>query len=378
MRARSAPPSRVGRIAVAALLGLGLTGCASWLGERSAPPLPGKRISILSTERQAEPEVSGTAGRIVLPPPEPNEDWPQAGGYSNHAMHHMSLSGPLEEIWSSSAGSGSGKRRKLLGQPVVAEGRVFAVDAASRVSAVDAATGDRLWRTDTTPEDTSEVYTSGGVAYEDGRIFVATGFAQVVALDAGSGRVLWRQSVSGPMRGAPTVRAGRVFAVTVDNQTFALAAEDGGLLWSHAGITETTGLLAGNSPAVDGNMVVVPYSSGEVFALRVESGVPIWQDSLVSIRRTENIGALMDIRGRPAVDRGRIYAISNGDMLVCLDQRTGRRLWEREIGGVQSPWVAGDYLYVLNNANEVVAIEARTGRNLWVTQMHGWEDTEEK
>jgi len=377
----AAPHRRAPRLALAGALAASvvLSGCdTGWLGERAAPPLPGKRISVLSREKLIEPEIAGPVAKVILPPPEPNEDWPQAGGYSNHAMQHMVADGDLREVWSVSAGSGSSKRSRLLGQPVVAEGKVFTVDAASEVRAFDAETGKRLWETDTVPSDNSNVYTSGGVAYDEGRVFVATGFAQVVALDAATGRILWRQTLSGPMRGAPTVRGGRVFAVTVDNQTHALAAEDGGVLWTHSGITEATGLLAGNSPAVDGNMVVVPYSSGELFALRVDTGVPIWQDSLVTIRRTEIIGALMDIRGRPAIDRGRVYAISNGDMLVSIDEKTGRRLWEKEIGGVESPWVAGDFLFLLTNNNEAVAVEAKTGRIVWVTQMQSWEDLKAK
>jgi outer membrane protein assembly factor BamB len=357
---------------------LALGGCDSWLGENKPPPLPGKRISVLSRENLVEPDIGGALPKIILPPPEDNEDWPQAGGYSNHAMHHMMVGESLSRAWSSDAGTGAGKRRRLLGQPIVAEGKVFTVDASSMVSAFDAQTGKRLWRQDLTPDDTSEVYTSGGIAYEDGRIFAATGFAQVVAVDARTGAVLWRQAVSGPMRGAPTVRGGRVLAVTVDNQTFALAAEDGAVLWTHSGITETTGLLAGNSPAVDGNTVIVPYSSGELFALRVDSGSVIWQDSLATVRRTENVGALLDIRGRPVVDRGRVYAVSNADMMVCLDERSGRRLWEKEIGSVQSPWIAGDFLFVLTNNNEVVALDAKTGRIIWVTEMQSWEDPKER
>ncbi|MFD2232281.1 PQQ-binding-like beta-propeller repeat protein [Phaeospirillum tilakii] len=358
---------------------LPLGGCdTGWLGEKAAPPLPGKRISVLSHDKLLEPEIAGPAVQVVLPPPEPNDEWPQAGGFSNHAMHHMEVAGNLHEAWSSDAGSGSGKRRRLLGQPVVAENHVFTVDADSQVTAFDARTGKRLWRADTIPDNDFEVYTSGGIAYDEGRLFVATGFAQVVALDARTGRLLWRQTVSGPMRGAPTVRGGRVFAITVDNQTYALAADDGAVLWTHSGIAEIAGLLAGNSPAVDGNMVVVPYSSGELFALRVDSGVPIWQDSLVTIRRTETVGALMDIRGRPIIDRGRVYAISNGDMLVCLDQRTGRRLWEKEIGGVQSPWIAGDFLFLVTTHNEAIALEAKTGRVVWVTQMQTWKDPSDK
>jgi outer membrane protein assembly factor BamB len=359
-----------------ALLALG--GCDSWLGENKAPPLPGKRISVLSREKMVEPDLAGGNPQIVLPPPEDNEDWPQAGGYSNHAMHHMLVGDSLSRLWKSDVGTSAGKRRRLLGQPIIADGKVFTVDASSMVSAFDAETGKRLWHTDLTPDDTSEVYTSGGLAYEDGQIFAATGFAQVVALDAGSGRIVWRQGVSGPMRGAPTVRGGRVFAVTVDNQTHTLAAEDGSVLWTHAGIAESAGLLAGNSPAVDGNMVVVPYSSGELFALRVENGSIIWQDSLATVRRTEIVGALLDIRGRPVVDRGRVYAISNADMLVCLDQRSGRRIWEKEIGGVQGPWIAGDYLYVLTNNNEALALDAKTGRIIWVTEMQSWEDPKER
>ena len=368
-------PRRLAGVLIAVM---SLAACGDWLGENKPPPLPGKRISILSHEKQAEPEISGPTAKIVLPPPEPNDDWPQAGGYANHAMQHLMVGDSLERRWSSDAGTGAGKRRKLLGQPIVAEGKVFTVDASSMVSAFDATTGERLWHTDLTPEDTSEVYTSGGLAYEDGRIFAATGFAQVVAVDAASGDIVWRQNVSGPMRGAPTVRGGRVFAVTVDNQTHALAAEDGSVLWTHSGISEVTGLLAGNSPAVDGNTVVIPYTSGELFALKVDTGGMLWQDSLITVRRTENVGSLMDIRGRPAIDQGRVYVIGNGDLMVCIDLRTGRRLWEREIGGVTSPWVAGDYLYVLTNNNEVLALEAKTGRIIWVTQMQNWEDPKEK
>ena len=104
-------PRRLAGVLIAVLA---LSACTDWLGDNKPPPLPGKRISILSQEKVAEPEISGPVAKIVLPPPEDNEDWPQAGGYSNHAMHHMMVSDSLERRWSSDAGTGSGKRRKLL------------------------------------------------------------------------------------------------------------------------------------------------------------------------------------------------------------------------------------------------------------------------
>lgn len=357
---------------------LGLTACSDWLGENEAPPLPGKRISVLSGERSLAPELAGDAGAIKLPPPEPNDDWPQAGGYSNHAMHHMEVGDALRRVWRSDIGAGSGKRAKLLAQPIVAEGRVFTLDSEAEVRAFDVRDGKRVWSVDITPKGEDDTFSGGGLAYEDGQLFISTGFAQVVSLDAATGKVLWRQSLSGPMRGAPTVRAGRVFVITVDNQTHALAAEDGAVLWTHQGISEAASLLGGTSPAVDGNVVVVPYSSGELFALRIDNGSVLWQEQLTTVRRTEGAAALTDIRARPIIDRGRVYAIGHADYVLAVDLRTGRRLWEREIGGIQSPWVGGDYLFLVSNNNEVVALDAKTGKIVWVTQLQTWEDEEDR
>ncbi len=366
------------RLAWVVVASLTVASCSSWLGETEEPPLPGKRVSVLSRDRTLEPEIKGEAAGILLPPPEPNDDWPQAGGYANHSMHHMEVGDRLERIWSTGVGAGSGKRAKLLAQPIVAEGKVFTLDADTEITAVDAMTGSSVWSADITPEEEDDTFSGGGLAYEGGYLFAATGFAQVVALEAATGKVVWRQTLSGPMRGAPTVRAGRVFVITVDNQTHALAAEDGAVLWTHQGISETASLLGGTSPAIDGDVVVVPYSSGELFALRVDNGAVLWQDALSTMRRTEGVSTLTDIRGRPVIDRGRVYAIGHADMLVAIDLRTGRRLWEREIGGIQSPWVGGDYLFLVTNNNEAVALEAKTGRILWVTQLQLWEDEEDR
>ena len=363
---------------VVMVIALGLGACSDWLGEKEEPPLPGKRISVLSSERILAPELSGDQVAIKLPPPEPNDDWPQAGGYSNHAMHHMEVGDPLMRAWRSSIGEGSNKRAKLLAQPIVADGRVFTLDSAAEVRAFDARTGAKVWSVDITPKNEDDTFSGGGLAYEDGQLFISTGFAQVVSLDAATGQVLWRQALSGPMRGAPTVRAGRVFVITVDNQTHALAAEDGAVLWSHQGIAETASLLGGTSPAVDGNVVVVPYSSGELFALRIDNGSVLWSEQLATVRRTEGAAALTDIRARPIIDRGRVYAIGHADLLVAIDLRTGRRLWDREIGGIQSPWAGGDYLFLISNNNEAVALDAKTGKVVWVTQLQMWEDEEDR
>ena len=348
----------------------------SWLGDSAPAPLPGKRISVLSQTKSLEVEPGG--GAIVLPAPEHVADWPEVGGYPAHAMYHLSLSGPVAQVWRTDIGSGADKRRAFLSQPVVAAGRVFAMDAESVVSAFDLKDGQRLWRADTAPEDADSGSFGGGIAYDEGRLFVTSGFGEVLALDEKTGRVIWSKVLSAPSRGAPTARAGRLLLVTIENETFALSAEDGHQLWRHSGISEPAALIGGTSPAVDGNTVLSPYTSGELFALRVENGTVLWTDVVSSIRRTDQVAELTDIRGLPVVDRGRVYVAGNSDVFTAIDLRTGRRVWDRAVGSVQTPWIAGDFIYLVTNRPELVCFDARNGHARWVTSLPEWQDAEEK
>ncbi len=364
---------------LAALMVLALGGCSTVTGlfeDEKDPPLPGDRISVLLNQRtlSADPALANTP--ILLPPPVPNADWPQAGGYPNHAMHHMQARDSINKAWSVDIGAGTDDEERLAASPVIANGRVYVIDSASVVSAYAVADGKRLWKIDLTPDEEDEGHIAGGIAYDNGRIFVSTGFAQVIALDARTGAEIWRQPVSSPMRAAPSVRGGRVFVLTVDNKLFAINAENGQGLWTHSGAAETASLLGSASPAVGGGVVIAPYTSGDLVALNVKTGRLLWQESLSSIKRTDVVSNLSHIRGRPVIDRGRVFAISHGGIMAAFDLRSGRRLWQREIGGLQSPWVAGDYIFVITNDAEIAAVSRNDGRIHWVRALPRYEDPE--
>ncbi|HIM78232.1 MAG TPA: pyrrolo-quinoline quinone, partial [Rhodospirillales bacterium] len=173
-------------------------------------------------------------------------------------------------------------------------------------------------------------------------------------------------------------RAGRVFVTTVDNRLFAINAENGEGLWTHTGLSEAASLLGSASPAVGNGVVVVPYTSGELIALKAETGRLLWQESLSSIKRTDVVSNLAHIRGRPVIDRGRVFAISHGGIMGAFDLRNGRRLWQKEIGGSQSPWVAGDYIFVITNDAEIAAVSRKTGGIHWVRALPRYKDPDDQ
>jgi outer membrane protein assembly factor BamB len=371
-------PARAG---LALLLVLMLGGC-DWLRSQfqdsDKQTLKGERVSVLTLDRALQPDPSLLRVAVRLPKPVLNADWPEAGGYPSHAMQHLALDGSLHRLWRTSIGVGESRYGAVLSQPVVEGGRIFALDARDMVVALDAKTGHELWRNDVKPDTALSHTYGGGVAAVGGRVYVTTGYGQVLALDAASGKEIWRRQVSAPMRGAPTVADGRVFAVTVENELEALSADDGHRLWTHNGLPETAGLLGAASPAVEGDIVVVPYTSGEIFALRAENGRPLWTDNLATARPLGALSTLADIRGRPVIDRGRVYAVSHSGRMVAIDLRTGDSVWEQDIGSTHGPWVAGDYVYVLANDGDLLCLTRADGRVRWSTELPRYENEKKR
>jgi outer membrane protein assembly factor BamB len=363
---------------------LALAGCDTIVSvfdsvfEEHKDRLAGERVSVLSLDHRLEPDPALSSTAVELPRPVLNADWPESGGNPNHAMQHLALDGRLARAWRSSIGDGASRYGRVMAQPVVADGRIYAIDAHDVVAAFDTKNGRRLWENDVKPESERDHAFGGGVALSGDRLFVTTGYGQILALDAGTGKEIWRQRLAAPIRGAPTVADGRIFAVTVENQLEVLSVDDGHRLWTHTGIPETAGLLGAASPAVEGDIVVVPYTSGELFAFRAENGRALWSDNLATARPLGALSTLADIRGRPVIDRGRVYAVSHSGRMVAIDLRTGVRVWEQEIGSTHGPWVAGDYIYVLANDVDVVCLLRQDGRVRWVRELPRYQNEEKK
>jgi len=367
-------PSLSRAVLAVVLLATSLTGC-DWFDKKKVP-LPGERIAVFADRREIEPDKDTAGEQVLLPGPVVNDSWPQSGGFANYAMQHLAINDSPQVVWTADVGTGTSSSRILTTPPVVADGKVFAKDAESTVSAYRADTGERLWSVTLKPEkarDSDEF--GGGLAWYGGKLFVTTGFAVVFCLDPQDGHEVWHSSVSAPVRGAPLVFADRVFVTAIDNKLQALAAIDGADLWSYVGLSETAGYVGGNSPAGSGEYIVAPFTSGELIALRADNGRVVWNESLVGNRREARaFGNLADIRGRPVIDRGLVYAMGTAGALSAFDLNSGSRRWDRNIGGNQTPWAAGRWVFIVSGSADVAALTRDAGKVKWVTPLTQYKD----
>jgi outer membrane protein assembly factor BamB len=137
-------------------------------------------------------------------------------------------------------------------------------------------------------------------------------------------------------------------------------------------------VLSSASVGVSGDTVVVPYSSGELFALRTQNGTPAWNDTLTRTGNVTSLTIINDIAGRPVIDRNLVLAVSHSGTLAAINFRSGSRAWTRNIAGIQTPLVAGEYVFIVSTDGEVVCLNRADGRVRWTSQLPSFEDPKGK
>ncbi|WP_366654613.1 PQQ-binding-like beta-propeller repeat protein [Fodinicurvata sp. EGI_FJ10296] len=355
------------RIGSLAAVVLAVAGCDTWFGGQDDPPLPGQRIAVMESSETLSPDGALSGAPIQISSPTTNAAWPLAGGNAAANPDHPALNYPLSRVWATDVGTGSGSIRRVTARPIVAGGTVYTMDAEGRVAAVDATSGNQRWRVRVGDPDERGRGQAGGLAFADGKLFATTGFGEVVAVDPSNGGLIWTRKIGAPIRSAPTVAGNTVYAITANNQMHALDAGNGQPRWSHTAIEEPTGLLGGAGPSIAPGVAIAPYSSGDIYALRQESGLELWVDSVATLRRGR--ANISDVTADVVIDGPIAIASGQSGRMIAVDVRSGARIWEQQAGGGTTPWLDGDTVFAVTSGNQVVALSRTDGRVRWARQL---------
>ncbi|QEY62836.1 PQQ-dependent dehydrogenase, methanol/ethanol family [Metapseudomonas lalkuanensis] len=172
----------------------------------------------------------------------------------------------LRPVWALSFGGE--KQRGQQAQPLVKDGVMYVTGSYSRVFAVDARTGKKLWQYDARLPDgimpCCDVINRGVALYDDLVIF-GTLDAKLVALNKDTGKVVWRKTVADYKAGysisaAPLVVKGKLIT--------GVAGGEFGVVGKIEAYNPKNGELLWSRPTVEGHMGYV-YKDGK----KVENGV---------------------------------------------------------------------------------------------------------
>lgn len=335
--------------------------------------LPGKREDLRAPFGDVSDDrvrTENVAQAISLPAMRNNASWTQRIGTPSTRTSHPSLASQLTGVqWSAPIGEGDSRRHRITADPVVAEGRIFAMDSKASVTAVSQS-GAVLWTQDLTPpRDRQNDAGGGGLAFGDGLLFVSSGFGKLYALDPSSGAEVWQQDLDAPATGAPSVKDGLVYVVAGDNVAWAVNSRTGKVVWQLDGNTDSGNVSGGPAPAVGDDLVILAFGSGELQGAFRKGGLRRWDAVVAGQRRGVAVNTVSDITGDPVIAGNTIYAGSHQGRIVALNADSGARLWTAKDGALGPVWPAGGSIFAVTDRNELVRMDAETGTRIWGTKL---------
>jgi alcohol dehydrogenase (cytochrome c) len=184
--------------------------------------------------------------------------------YSPLAQVNNTNVGNLVPVWSFSFGGE--KQRGQESQPVIANGKMFVTGSYSRIFALDARNGTKLWQYDHRLPDgimpCCDVVNRGAALYGNLVIF-GTLDAQLIALDQDTGKVVWKETLDDYKAGysytaAPLIAKGMVLTGVsggefgVVGRVDARDANTGKLVWTRPVVEGHMGYLNGKENGISG------------------------------------------------------------------------------------------------------------------------------
>lgn len=273
----------------------------------------------------------------------------------------------LQKSWDRSLAGSPDNHFSHPGRFAVTNNDLFVATFQGYVLRLSRKDGETLWK--------KEVGKSvkGGLAVDTQRVFVGTDDGEMVALSRDKGEELWRQRVSTSVASSPSVADGKLFFTTLDNRLYALNAETGATAWVSNTTPEILVIMGAAPPTVDGDRIYVGYSSGEVFALAIANGKPLWNDNLTVVGGRTELDLLQDVDadvvtdGRSAVapQNRLVFAVNHQGRLVALSRETGMRLWSNDLSAIRRPLVWNDRLFVADVDGNMRALGVEDGLELW-------------
>ncbi|MFV0272171.1 MAG: PQQ-binding-like beta-propeller repeat protein [Macellibacteroides fermentans] len=321
---------------------------------------PGDRVVVYAKALFENGEEVQALASFVYPPKSeqrvlPGKEWTNLLGNAAHSgVVGDTLHTPLRPAWTQSIGA-----MTYMTAPIVYQGNVFvaSVDENNQgkaaVHAMDAKTGTLRWKY------TVRNSIKNTIVADKGLVFAQDTEGFLYALDANSGDLVWKKKLQVsplPLIEGLVTKDGIVFAGT-GKGFCAIRAENGTVLWTNN--SWDNGYGATSTPSLSDNILVMGTQWGVLYGNDASTGQLLWKHTQNGLR---NRGA------SPSFYNGLLYLISNQSFFI-IEPKSGRIVVRKELPfsvDVTSTPLLTDKFILFGTAREgLVALDNETLEIKW-------------
>lgn len=264
----------------------------------------------------------------------------------------------IKEVWQRKTGAGSRNFYTRL-VPAVTEDRIFVADITGQVMAYERNKGKLLW------QKSFPDAISGGVFVGYGVVLFGTQEGNIFALDASNGQTLWEKSLSSEILSVPQANGQLVIVQTLDGKLFALDQKTGAQKWLFQVTVPSLSLRGTSSPKLLDEIVLAGFANGKLIAVLLQTGLPVWERAVAQPQGRSELDRIVDIDGDFIVDGQTVYAATFQGNIAAIDLRSGRPLWQREMSSGLSLAEGLGNIYAIDSNSRIVALDQPSGADVW-------------
>ncbi len=350
------------RLLVINLMLIIIIGCSSNSDEK----LINDRISLLSYSSELIVSADLNLNEIGLSVPKEIYYWSQTGQNPQNSLPHILANLKFENKQKIIKDTGNSTNTI---QPIYFEGNLCNVSTKGLLRCINVSNDEILFEIDLKIE-TEESYDvfRGGLAYFDERIILVDGYGQIKVINSIDGKIIWQKNISLPILSAPTIYRGNIYFITSNNKIYSLDLISGETKWSFQTVFDDKKSLQTGVPAAVENIIIVPFSNGEIIAFLYDTGRIIWSENASKISSLSNFD-IKDIAANPVIDNDKIFTISNNGRLLATNLIDGSLAWSIEISGSNSPILSNNQMYIVDDDARLICLKKDTGKIYWITQL---------
>lgn len=263
-------------------------------------------------------------------------------------------------MWHKDIGGGTDGLYLKVQPNVDANGQnLYVADPNKELTALNANTGEKLWRTKLATAPLS------GPTVSDGIVVVSGKKNQLYAVNAENGKLLWNIATPNQVLSAPSVIPGTVLTKTVNGDLNAYSSANGAPLWQYFESVPVLELAGGSSPVVDQQKVLVGYADGKLAAFSLSNGTLLWERLMAQPQGSSPVSQMVDIAADPIVSQNVVYAVNYQGNLSAVDALSGQLIWQKSFSSYTSMALANNTLFVTDTDGNVFALNKANGNVLW-------------
>ncbi len=344
--------------------------CLSLMSCFNNESMDGERLDLYQFEMDKHLGKSGKS--INLSPQKSIKSLSQVDNGPTHLFVHSKFNSPLVKSWDISLNN-----KGPISAPVFSNQHVFILDSRANLYSFGL-DGKKEWVLDLAPslEKNQKTHHTGGIALNKENLFVATGFGEIFSINL-DGSINWKKKFDSPFRGAPIYLNNKIFVINANDLAIAINKK-GETIWTLQGPTRPTLLSKGISPALKSNKLLLPFSAGQLTAVRPNNGVELWKAAFDQSNKGEAYSIIGDFGGSPIIKSNKAFLISSSGQLLALNLNSGRKIWSVSVGSNSTPIIDGGSIFVVSTKGQLVRIGENNGEVIWSRNISGSNTSNEK